>query len=129
MLPLLREGDAVLVAYGRDQIQRGNVVLFRQKGKLVAHRVWKITQDDGGPILVTKGDSLFTFDAPLPKERIVGRVVAVERNGRQFRLDSPGWQAAGWLIAVATLCVAVPVRGGQALLRRMRTGRGSRREK
>ena len=117
MTPLLREGDAVLVSHGRQGVQRGCVVLFRQEGKLVAHRVLRISRDDGGSTLTTKGDSLRTLDAPVPAERIVGWVVAIERGGRQRRLDSTGWQIAGWLIAVATLCAAVPYRWGQMFVR------------
>ncbi len=65
----------MLVACGREQVQRGDVVLFRQKGKLVAHRVWRITQDDGSPILVTKGDSLRTLRCPVAQraDRWAGR--------------------------------------------------------
>ena len=119
MFPLLRKGDTILVNCGRDQVQRGSVVLFSQKGRLIAHRVWRITNDKGSLILVTKGDSRGTFDAPLPEERIIGRVVAVERGGRQRRLDSMGWQVAGWLIATATLCAAIPYRWGRAFVRRI----------
>ena len=123
MTPLLREGDAVLVSYGRDRVQRGSVVLFRHRNRLVAHRVLRIIEGDGGSILETKGDSLRTLDAPVPEESIVGRVVAIERKGRQIQLDSPRWRVAGWLIAVATLCAAVPVHWGRALLQRVRAGR------
>jgi hypothetical protein len=128
MSPLLREGDTVLVSHGREGLQRGCVVLFRQKSKLVAHRVLRISRDNGGTTLTTKGDSLRTLDAPVPAERIVGWVVAIDRDGRQRRLDSTGWLVAGWLIAVATLCTAVPYRLGRALMRRLRPNRRSQHE-
>jgi hypothetical protein len=120
MTPLLREGDSVLVSHGREGVKRGSVVLFRQKGMLMAHRVLCISKDREGSTLTTKGDSLRNLDAPVAAKRIVGRVVAIKRGGRKLRLDSPGWQATGWLIAVATLCAAVPYRWGRALVRRFR---------
>jgi hypothetical protein len=123
MTPLLREGDSVLVSHGREGVQRGSVVLFRQKGKLVAHRVLRITRDSEGSTLTTKGDSLRSIDAPVPADNIVGRVVAIKRQERKLRLDSPCWRFTGWLIAAATLAAAVPYRWGRALVRRVRSKR------
>jgi signal peptidase len=117
MKPLLREGDAVLVAHGRKDVRRGDVVVFRQEGGLVAHRVLRIGRGDTGCALVTKGDSLRRFDAPISAKQVVGRVVSIERNGRQMRLDTPGWRAVGWLVAGATLAGAVVYRRVRALMR------------
>jgi signal peptidase len=117
MKPLLREGDAVLVAHGNKDIRRGDVVVFRQEGGLVAHRVLRIGVGDAGSVLVTKGDGLSRFDTPVSAKQVVGRVVSIERNGRQMRLDTPGWRAVGWLVAVATLAGAVLYRRVRALMR------------
>ena len=107
----------MLVAHGRKDIRRGDVVIFRQEDGLVAHRVLRIGGSDMGCALVTKGDSLRRFDAPVSATQIVGRVVSIERNGRRMRLDTPAWRAVGWLVAVTTLAVAVLYRQVRALMR------------
>ena len=118
MRPLLRAGDSVLVAHRRDGIRPGDVVVFRQKGRLVAHRVLRIANGDAGRILLTKGDSVHRSDAPVSAQEIVGRVVSIQRDGRRIRLDTAGWRAVGWLVAMTTRAAAIPYRWVRALVRR-----------
>lgn len=118
MRPLLRAGDSVLVAHRRDGIRPGDVVVFRHKGRLVAHRVLRIADGNGGRVLITKGDSVRRSDAPVPAQEIVGRVVAIQRDGRRIRLDTVGWRAVGWLVAMTTMAVATPYRWVRAIKRR-----------
>ncbi len=42
MLPLLRDGDQVLVSHIRDQVQLGDIVVFQRGDTLIAHRVLRI---------------------------------------------------------------------------------------
>jgi signal peptidase len=115
MMPLLREGDVVLVIHSKDNTRLGDVVVFCQKGRLVAHRVLRIARDGAEDILVTKGDSVRRFDAPVSAKDILGRVVSIQRGERRIRLDTPGWRAIGWLVVVVTLAVAMPYRWVRAL--------------
>ena len=103
MRPSIHDGDRVLVAHGWAGVRRGDVVVFRQAGKLVAHRVVRITDGAAGPTFLTKGDNTPRFDPPLSAGEIVGRVLAVERDGRHVVLDTAAWRMVGWLIAVGTL--------------------------
>lgn len=103
MYPLIREGDQVLVLHGSIGVRRGDVIVFRQKAKLIAHRVLGIDKTDAGCRLVTKGDNVPYFDAPLSDNQIVGRVLAVKRGNRQIPLDTVAWRMVGWLIAVGAL--------------------------
>lgn len=103
MLPLLRDGDQVLVAHGYAGVRRGDVVVLRHNSALVAHRVLRIFSDEAGTQLLTKGDNASQFDPVVSAEAILGRVLAVKRDDRQMSLDSAAWQAWGWLMAVSAL--------------------------
>jgi len=105
MLPIIRDGDRALTAHGCASVRRGDVVIFRRNGHMVAHRVMRIRDGgrDGGLTLVTKGDNTPQFDLPLSAGEIVGRVLAVERNGKRMSLDTAVWRVLGWLIATGTL--------------------------
>jgi len=103
MYPLIREGDQVLVLLGWTGIQRGDVIVFRREGVLIAHRVMSIDKTDAGHVLITKGDNVPYFDPPLNDNQIVGRVLAVKRGSRQAPLNTAVWRALGWLIVVGTL--------------------------
>jgi hypothetical protein len=103
MWPAIHHGDRVLVAHGCAGVRRGDVLVFRRDGQLIAHRVMRITGGDADPTFVTKGDNAPQFDPPLSADEIVGRVLAVERDGQHMSLDTPAWRALGWLAAVGTL--------------------------
>jgi hypothetical protein len=103
MLPLLREGDQVLVAHGHAGVRRGDVVVFRREGQMVAHRVLRVVDGETGPTFVTKGDNAPDLDPPLGADEIVGRVLAIRRGEWQMSLNTPAWRVLGLLIAVATL--------------------------
>ena len=101
MLPSFCAGDRVRVAHGATGIRRGDAIVFFGQGRLIAHRVLRIKE--GGSVFVTKGDAVPRLDPPVHVEEVVGRVVVVERDGRQWAVDSVWWRAAGWLRAARTL--------------------------
>jgi hypothetical protein len=103
MLPLIQDGDHVQVTHDLSDVQRGDVVVFQQGGKLIAHRVLHMRKEGSEALCITKGDSVPCFDAPVRAHEIIGRVVAVSRGNRCVSLDTPAWRKLGWLIAVGTL--------------------------
>jgi signal peptidase I len=103
MLPTIHDGDHALVSHGCAGVRPGDVVVFRREGTLVAHRVMRIEDGDDGPIFVTKGDNVPRFDPHFSAGEIVGRVLAIERNGQYMSLDTAAWRLSGWLITVGTL--------------------------
>jgi signal peptidase I len=103
MLPAIRDGDHALVSHGCAGVRPGDVIVFRHKGTLIAHRVLRIKGGDDAPTFVTKGDNAPQFDPRLSAGEIVGRVLAVERGGRFMSLDTAAWRILGRLIAASTL--------------------------
>ena len=103
MFPLIRNGDQVLVAHGCAGIRRGEVIVFRHDGKLIAHRVLRISKNEAGHTFLTKGDNVLQFDPPLRANEIVGRVLAIKRREQQISLDTTIWRITGLFIAIGTL--------------------------
>lgn len=96
MLPWFRLGDIVFVRKTHvSQISRGNVVVFKNNGHLVMHRVIdRISSQNGNASsarFITKGDARVLPDAPIGAEEICGRVEFLYRNGNEIRLVS-GWR-------------------------------------
>ncbi|OFV81495.1 MAG: signal peptidase I [Acidobacteria bacterium RBG_13_68_16] len=115
MHPTIREGEAITVAPARpDAIKRGDVVLYRSGRGVIAHRVTRVVRDpDGTLAFIPRGDSSTTRDEPVDQSAVLGRVVAVERDGRE--LDPTG--AGAWALAVLRATAARPVRWLRARLR------------
>ena len=126
MQPLIQDGDRVLVAHGIAGVRRGDVVVFRREGRLIAHRVLRIYHRQPGRVFITKGDGIRRFDPPVHAGEVLGRVLTVERNGWQMSLDTLSWHAAGWLIAVGTLSWTTFYGWSRGLKRRLVGSRPSR---
>ena len=96
MAPALRPGDRVLLADGALRV--GDVVVVTAPQRLLVHRVvaFVAARDGSEPgFVITRGDGVRHCDAPSPLASVLGRVVAVERNGRRRpvpeRLRTPRW--------------------------------------
>lgn len=103
MLPLIQNGDVVLVAHGKSGVRRGDIIVFMQNNQMVAHRVLRAGTGGSSATFLAKGDNNPYFDPPVTVDRIVGRVLKIERNGKWVAVDTPLWRALGWLIAVGML--------------------------
>ncbi len=100
MLPLIAEGDLLLVAPGTRDIRVGDVIVFHTEEGLIAHRVLRIRRRQDRWIWLTKGDNALAPDPPVRGEQILGRVVGIVRpDGRCIRLDSRTWRCLGWVLS------------------------------
>ena len=118
MLPMIHDGDRVLVTHGCAGVRQGDVIVFRLNGLLVAHRVLHIKGGADGPKFVTKGDSTGQVDPHVSDREIVGRVLAIERGGQHISLETFLWRTLGWSIAVGTLAWIKSYRWCQVLKQR-----------
>ena len=93
MFPLICHGDVIEVQpVHPSAIQRGDVVLcYQANGRVLAHRVIRVNREQEPATVVTQGDALTRADGCIPVAQVLGRVVAVERRGKRFRLDT-AWQ-------------------------------------
>jgi signal peptidase I len=103
MAPLIRAGDFVLIEHRRDDIRRGDVVVFRTGRELITHRVISVQDDETSLAYITKGDNVLWADPAVPATEIIGRVLSVKRGGRQLNLRSRTWRALSWFLALIML--------------------------
>ncbi len=103
MQPTILEGEAITVEpVAPAAITPGDILLYRWKRGVIAHRVIRIERTNGGAVtqpsvlspqssFVLRGDASVSYDCPVEPEQVLGRVVAVERAGR--RIDLAGRRA------------------------------------
>jgi signal peptidase I len=99
MVPAVRPGDVLHVRHSEvADLSKGDIVVFRRAGRLIAHRAVRAPGKSGKGPLVTQGDRVHRKDAPISGSELLGRVVAIERNGERTnprsRFDR-GWRAIG----------------------------------
>jgi len=102
MHPTIRAGETVtVVPTTPGEIRRGDIILCRTKGRVIAHRVVCIKrrnghgkdfvfEPDSDLIFVLRGDAACHHDEPVVPAQVLGKVVAVERDGRTIDLASMG---------------------------------------
>jgi len=99
MLPFFQPGDQVMITHNQNNIKRGDVIVFRQNGKLTIHRVIYRKENQ----FITKGDNVSHYDLPVPSEQVLGRVFKVKRENQEYRIDTIRWQITGQLVVGFTL--------------------------
>ena len=129
MAPSILPGDLISIQRaGLREISPGEVVLFSQKGRLFLHRVVcrvdSLAQPfaaqgepfaaqgepfaaqgepfaaQGEALLITRGDRLGHNDPPVSSSELLGRVISIERDGRQIESTA---QASGWRRGIVRL--------------------------
>jgi signal peptidase I len=89
MVPFILPGDLISVRRSDPvEISNGEIVLYAREGRMFAHRV---VGRAGGPddaLLITRGDLLRRCDPPVSSSELLGKVISIERGGRQLRTTS-----------------------------------------
>jgi signal peptidase I len=103
MRPFIRDGDFIVVSpIENSSIKTGDVVFcITTENKVIVHRVIKKYKKDKDNriTLLIKGDATFSSPEKVEMQNVLGKVVAVERNGRKKRLDTKFYQIKGLLFA------------------------------
>ena len=92
MRPLIRAGDQLYIELQPKIIQLGDILIYRHRSQFIAHRLVGIRQSREGEQFILKGDATPRFDAPLPRERIIGRVTYVEGILGGANYNTKRWQ-------------------------------------
>jgi signal peptidase I len=88
MHPSIRDGETIAAApVAASDVVCGDILLYRCRGRLLAHRVVEILDRDGVRMLRTRGDAKTACDAPVAAGDVLGRVTTVTRGARHVRLD------------------------------------------
>ncbi len=85
MLPTFRGVERLAVEFSPSDLAFGDVLVFRQRGNLVVHRLVQSRRSADSVRLRTRGDGTISFDPWLDPESVIGRVVAVGYAGGAWR--------------------------------------------
>ncbi len=85
MCPTIHPGDRVMVRpVGAESLHSGDIVVLERDDGFVMHRFLGWTAGRSGErLLLTKGDSCWSFDPPCPASNLVGKVQGVHRGGQR----------------------------------------------
>ena len=85
MVPAIWPGDSLVVepATGSN-VAPGDIVLFSNAYRFVAHRVVEKKGDADTGRVLTRGDAMAIADAPIKSREILGKVSFIVRNGKCF---------------------------------------------
>lgn len=91
MYPTLKPGDKIIVRSLSDneELKSGNIVVYKDRGGLVMHRLIRTyVADDARIFVVTRGDSRSKSDLPFPQKNILGVAVSYIRRTKRHKLSS-----------------------------------------
>ncbi len=93
MHPTINDRETVTVEpVPPSDVKRGDIVLYRNEGGVVAHRVIRIERNNGASLFILRGDALGCPDESVAAQQVLGKVVCVERNGRS--INPYGWKSS-----------------------------------
>lgn len=89
MLPMLRQGrDSVRISPAPEKLEKYDLPLYQRKnGQYVLHRVVNVAVE-----YTCVGDNQFELERGITHEQIIGVVTALYRDGREIKVDSPGYR-------------------------------------
>jgi signal peptidase I len=90
MYPAIREGETITVQpVASSTVKKGDIILYRWQRGVIAHRVVGVEKFAGGSFrLIMRGDASGAPIERVAADQVLGRVVAVDRNGRRIDLCS-----------------------------------------
>lgn len=121
MYPFIRDGESITVGPASiHDVVRGDVLLCRHAGRILAHRVVSMSTLSGERVLYLRGDAKQGCDAPVREADVIGRVLSVHRHGRTIpmsgaraRLRYRAHTALSRAKMLAMLVFGVPPRVGE----------------
>jgi len=90
MLPTISNGELITVEpVSPCDLRRRDIVLYRFKRRVIAHRVVQIRRIEGeAPCFILRGDASIACDYPVETHQVLGKVTSVKRGDRTMDLYS-----------------------------------------
>ena len=90
MLPTICDGEILHVqTIGTKRLRRGDIVLLKSRDVFKAHRIIQ----QRGTLFMTRGDAGIEPDIEIPRDSIIGLVIAKELRGRSGTVRLHGFMA------------------------------------
>ncbi|MDQ7821956.1 MAG: hypothetical protein RDV48_04080 [Candidatus Eremiobacteraeota bacterium] len=87
MMPTVMIGDTVeVMPVHAMNLKTGNVIFFRQSENFLVRRIVEVVYGKSGEYRV-RGDAIETEEPSVVAGQIIGKVVAVERNGQRLEVE------------------------------------------
>jgi signal peptidase I len=92
MSPAIEDGDIITIEPVPDnRVSPGDIILYQSRyDTAVIHRVIRVERSQSERSVLTRGDAAAQTDAPVPLEKVLGRVKLVQRGGEPVKLSQPG---------------------------------------
>jgi len=103
MRPFIRDGDFIVVSPVKSSsIRKGDVVFyFNAENKIIVHRIIRKYKKNDRITVLIKADASFGFPPEkVDIQNVLGKAIAIEKNGREKRLDRKLYQIIGLFFAV-----------------------------
>ena len=121
MMPMLQQGQVLAVDFSPKRLRRGDLLIFRQVDYLVVHRLLGPAPSYlDPPRYRTRGDAVPALDPHVTRDRILGRVTAVQDGGGWWDLRSRKARFYARMLALHDLCWAAAGRAAGKVDRRVR---------
>ncbi|MCZ2844957.1 MAG: S24/S26 family peptidase [Candidatus Bathyarchaeota archaeon] len=97
MRPFIRDGDFIVVSPVKSSsIRIGDVAFYyTAEDKIIVHRIVRKYKKNEKIIVLIKADASFGSPEKVDIHNVLGKVVAIERNGRKRRLDGKLYKIIG----------------------------------
>ena len=99
MFPFIRHGNILTVKPDR-KLHVGDVILYRNNKKLIAHRLIKKMSLQSIPYLITKGDNLKHTDSPVSFSELLGKIKIIENGEKVIQMDSFWMRVINYAIGI-----------------------------
>jgi len=96
MLPLIRGRDTVYIEKIKqnNKFYSGDIVVFPFHGRLLCHRIILVKKR----VFITKGDNSWRGEVVKPMRKVIGKVIAVTRQGKVIDFRNPWYQILNSLL-------------------------------
>lgn len=88
MFPLLTTNNKIeLIKCDPAGLKNGDIIVYKNNGKLIAHRLMRKIRGKDGYLFVTKGDAFFSYDRPISSDAVMGRVIKIKKRYLSIYLE------------------------------------------
>ncbi|MDR7666851.1 signal peptidase I [Methanosarcina sp. Z-7115] len=108
MKPLIKNGSNIIIKKANlTKITKGDIILFFDGQRLIAHRVIRKSKHDGNTKFIVKGDSTLHFDKPVYSKDILGKVVKIENGSKIINLDNTSGKTINIIFTNISLVITI----------------------